>query len=79
MTKFSMSQAKCSDCGWVYDICSVPNPVSVWVAVAAASYCPMCGNQRGNLAAPARALTEAESAQKRWILAAPVNTRKVPK
>jgi hypothetical protein len=38
----------------------------------------MCGNRKGNVVAPARDLTELERSAKRFILAAPVSTRKVP-
>jgi len=60
-----MFRARCASCQTIFDVIATPCPVNVFVRVTKAAACPMCGNAKGNLTAPARDLTDAERAQRK--------------
>lgn len=59
-----MFRARCVKCDHVFDVIATPVPVDVFVRVSKRASCPLCGNHKGNLCAPARDLTDAEHVQR---------------
>jgi rubredoxin len=66
-----MFRARCGNCQWTYDVVTQPMPLDVWVRVARAAICPMCGiPDVRTVAVPPRDLTEAETQHKLRLLTA---------